>query len=207
MEDNNWVHDEMKSLGLDDRRIITRVTKVVTAISKAPEKSICQACGTWSEAKAAYRILNNKKLTSDLIIKSHRSQIVNRIQNQRTILAVQDTSELEYNSLNKTTGLGPYGGTEDSKGLIMHTTLAVTTQGVPLGIMEQSIWARNLDEWGKARRCRRYDIKEKESYKWLKSMDENSDGIPQNIQIVNVCDRDADIYEFYTRELPSKSLL
>jgi len=104
--DNNWVQDELKGLGVDDGRIVSRAIKVVTALSKAPEKSICQACGTWKEAKAAYRMLDNEKLSAELIIKSHRKKSANRMKDQKIILAVQDTSELEYTTLNKTSGLG-----------------------------------------------------------------------------------------------------
>jgi hypothetical protein len=56
------------------------------------------------------------------------------------VLAIQDTTFLNYTHHPATTGLGPIG--HGQQGLVMHTTMTFTPQGLPLGILEQRIWAR-----------------------------------------------------------------
>ncbi len=61
-------------------------------------------------------------------------------------------------------------------GLIVHSALAVTPKGIPLGLLDQSIWTHNPEERGKRRETRQKPIEEKESYKWLRSMDKSQSG-------------------------------
>src|SRR5690349_349878 len=119
----DWAQEEFKNLGVNDGRILNRVAKTVSTLSMSSEKSITQSSGDWSEAKAIYRLINNAKLTSDKILQAHKRSTIRRI-DDKTILAVQDTTELDYTTLESTEGLGPYGGKKNSKGLIMHTTMA-----------------------------------------------------------------------------------
>jgi hypothetical protein len=104
-----------------------------------------------------------------------------------------------YSHHPKTSGLSmitPLHGRSESgiysKGLIMHTCLAVTTEGTPLGLLDQSIELRT-DVTGE--RKDDIPIEEKESYKWLKSMNKSVEPM-DNTQVVTICDREADIYEF-----------
>mgnify|MGYP005838828109 CR=1 FL=1 len=196
MSNINWVREELKNIRIDDGRIVNRAISVVKSLASTPGESIPKACGESKKIKAAYRLLANEKLTAEKVLESHKNQTIKRIDGQKIVLSVQDTTELDYNTLEGTEGLGPYGGKEDSKGLIMHSTLAVSTEGVPYGILGENVWARNPEERGKSKKCRKYPIEQKESYKWLKSMDESREGVPGNIKLVDVCDRDADLYEF-----------
>ena len=50
------------------------------------------------------------------------------------VLAVQDTTFLDYTRHTKTDGLGPIGTPQQNlKGLVMHSTLAFSPEGMPLG--------------------------------------------------------------------------
>ena len=59
------------------------------------------------------------------------------------MLAIQDTTEIDYTAHPEKKGLGQIGN-ESGRGLLMHTTLAITVSGLPLGILEQQIWARKI---------------------------------------------------------------
>jgi hypothetical protein len=83
-------------------------------------------------------------------------------------------------------------------GLIVHSTLAVTINGLPLGLTSQQCWARPIREEtikGKARRRYITAIQEKESYKWLIALKETIKHLA-NTQIITIGDREADIFEF-----------
>ncbi len=123
----------------------------------------------------------------DRIMASHREKTSARAAGQRTILAIQDTSYLVYTHHPQTTGLGEIslkkGKNKDkiySRGLVMHTCLAVTDQGLPLGLLDQKIFARELrpdherrSEGGKYIQ-NILPVEEKESYRWIEALDATS---------------------------------
>lgn len=83
----------------------------------------------------------------------------------------------------------------------MHTALAVTTEGIPLGLLDQEIWTRAPEETRKNRPQTKRSIEDKESVKWLECMDRSLKGIPSRVTVVTVCDREADVYEFIRKAL------
>jgi Transposase Tn5 dimerisation domain len=109
------------------------------------------------------------------------------------VLLAQDTTFLNYTHHPATAGLGPIGGGQ--RGLVMHSTLAFTPQGLPLGVLAQQIWARPEASGTKPKRTRR-PITEKESRKWLEALHETVTLVPEEIRLVTVADREADIFEF-----------
>jgi hypothetical protein len=74
-------------------------------------------------------------------------------------------------------------------------TLAATPQGLPLGVLDQQIWARPEVEKA-AKRAKRRPIAEKESHKWLTALRETVSITPSEIRLVTIADREADIFEF-----------
>jgi hypothetical protein len=109
------------------------------------------------------------------------------------VLAIQDTTFLNYTHHPATSGLGPIGGGQ--RGLVMHSTLALTPQGLPLGVLDLSVWARPEPERG-AKRTQQRPIAEKESHKWLSALRESITMTPAEIRLVTIADREADIFEF-----------
>jgi hypothetical protein len=168
-----------------------------------PESSINQACGEWAETKAAYRFFQNDHVDEQHIRAAHRAKTVARAGQHRTVLAIQDTSSLVYTSHGQTTGLGPLSVKKGkrvekihSHGLVMHSCLAVTTAGVPLGLLAQQIFAREEVPEDQLPHRNVLPIEEKESYRWLEAL-KNSRQLMGDTQLVTVCDREADIYEFF----------
>lgn len=115
------------------------------------------------------------------------------------VLAVQDTTELDFTGHVATSGLGPLRHGRE-RGLLAHSTLAVTPEGLPLGLLAQDVWAR--PEPGKTKG--KHPLAERESQKWLTSLAAVSaerDTAPAT-QIVSVGEREADIYDLFLAERP-----
>lgn len=201
--ENNWAYNEFKNLPINCGRTIYRFIQTMITLSKKPSESIAAASKDKAEAKAIYRILQNKKLTEEVVLHSHKKQTIKNIKEsgEGIILSIQDTSDISYTNLKATEGLGDYGGDENSKGLKVHTTIAVTPNGIMQGILDQKIWARDPEERGKRNTRHERPIEEKESYKWLESMDRSSKDIPSEIKVVNICDREADLFEFFNKTI------
>ena len=86
-----------------------------------------------------------------------------------------------------------------TKGILVHSSLAMTVEGLPLGILAQSTATRPEPKDGSmtAYEKSQLPIEEKESYKWIESMRIAQGFIPEGTDAVHVCDREADIYEFF----------
>jgi transposase-like protein/transposase Tn5 family protein len=203
MNRQSWAEDEFVNLDLGDKRLNTRLINICDRFSESPESPINQACNDWAETKGAYRFFSNEKVVGDKILRAHSSQTVERSKKYKTILALQDTSYMIYTNHKATKGIGKIsmkkGKNVDkifSKGLILHSCLAVTTDGLPLGLLDQSITSRKPLTTGKKTKKDLTPIEKKESYRWLKTL-RNSATQLKGSQVVTVCDREADIYEFF----------
>lgn len=200
-----WAMQEFSNISLGDKRLNNRLIKLCDKLSEAPESSINQACSTWADTKGAYRFFKNETVDAAAILKSHISKTVGRAEKYDTVLAIQDTSYLVYTSHKKTEGLGRISSVKHDRdktpivstnGLIMHTSLAVSTEGLPLGILDQRIKARTSQVKGKNKNNQRIPIEDKESYRWLESLNNTKDNLRKK-RVVTICDRESDIYEFF----------
>jgi hypothetical protein len=68
-----------------------------------PESSINQACGDWTETKAAYRFFQNNNVGVEDILAAHRAKTAERAEQHPTVLALQDTFDYLRN-FEKSTG-------------------------------------------------------------------------------------------------------
>jgi hypothetical protein len=141
----NWVEHEFQHLKLADERLNKRLKIIVEDVARKPNDLIPKACESWARAKACYRFFDNE--ASD-IISSHYQSTTERIAQQQTVLIVNDTTTLNYTSHPETPGLGTIGSDQDL-GIMLHDTMAFTTDGVSLGLVDLQTWTRSPDEYGK----------------------------------------------------------
>jgi len=155
--------------------------------------------GVGNEVSAAiYRMPGNEDLDREEILRTHREATVRRMaQHGGTILAVQDTTSLNYNTQTKMEGIGYIS--DKTLGVNIHSCLAVTADGVVLGVLAQSSYNREKP----SDKTRTHDSKkvrlleEKESYRWVQTLGESAKAVSEGIHIVTVCDREGDMYELF----------
>jgi hypothetical protein len=200
-----WCREEFESLHLGDRRLNERFIQTAAMLAQQPLASINQACPSWEDTKAAYRLFANERCTTEEITRAHAESTLRRIKGHSRVLVIQDSTTFNFNNHSATEGLGPIGKRasprEQSQGLLMHTALAVLPHssseerdGIPLGILSQKIWARAQEK--KTRKPTGVPIEEKESYKWIEAMQETIAKTTPGTEYVTLCDREADIFEF-----------
>jgi hypothetical protein len=197
---NKWLESELQHVKFKYKRLIDRLIKTSNLIEWKASGSINQSCRNWKDAKGAYRLFSNEKVEVREIYSSHYKETYNRIKDQSFILAVQDTTYLDYDSHIKTKDLGSISKayTKHKMGLIVHSSLAVTVDGMPLGLTSQQCWARPIREEKSVEKSRRKyvtKIEDKESYKWISALKQTIKNVP-NIKIITIGDREADIFEF-----------
>ncbi len=206
LQNDSWAIKEFKNMGIKCGRLLKRFIVTMITLSKKPSLSISAASANVAEAKAIYRMIDNKLLTNDIIMETEKRSTICRLieSEEKTVLAIQDTTTLNYSGLVETNGLGDIGGSKNTQGLIAHSTIAVLPSGLPFGLLDQKIWARDPQEDTKKKKDRDRPIEEKESYKWIKAMEDSNSCIPKDIRIINVCDREGDFFEFFSAAMENR---
>lgn len=199
--EQGWSEKEFSGIQLGDKRLNKRLLKVADKFGEHPLMPINQACKDWKDVKAAYRLFYNEKVKPEKILFPHQKRTQERMKGYSTIFGIQDSTLLNYSHHPETTGLGSIGTSQQGiKGLVMHSTLAITPEKLPLGVLTQSIWAREEGQGAKKDR----EIEEKESSKWLKALREAAEWIPDGVRFISICDREADIYEYFMESFKLK---
>ncbi len=201
-----WVEKEMEHLQLKDKRLTRRAKQMLASFSEQPAKSIPEATEKWAATKGAYRFLENEKVEEEKLRQAHYQVTGERVSGQKRVLAIQDTSDLNYAGKQVAQELG-YLSNQYAQGLRMHSTLAVSEVGVPLGLVDQQIWSREAARKGKTQERRKKETAEKESQRWLNAVQAAERLIAEETEIVHVADREGDIYALLAMERQARSHL
>jgi len=196
----DWAKHEFGLAALPDQRHTKRLQMIATAFAQQPTASIPQACNSPAEVKATYRFVENEAIIPAAIREPHHQATLQRVCSHPIILAVQDTTTLNYSTHPCTEGLGPICHSRKTVGLHLHSTLAVTPAGQPLGFLHHSVRARARARVSSRERRK---LAAKESYKWVESLaacQAMAPGCPGTL-LVNIADREGDIYELFVQAL------
>ena len=157
--------------------------------------------------QAAHRLFAAEKVTPASMISGHIVATLERARlackPEDPLLIMQDTTDFEYTTHKKTTGLGSVGmGLSIGTGLQSHGALAVSTDGLPLGVVDLEIWARDfpdksLSKEDKHKINKGKSVDQKESKKWLECMKRVQAHTPAELKLLFVQDREADMFELF----------
>jgi hypothetical protein len=206
---DDWAEEEFSSVEFYDVRLRKRLLTLARDFWAQPGALTPQACnGSEAKIRAAYRFFSNNQVDMQTLLKPHRESTLERIKAHSVVLAVQDTSTLNYTAHGSTEGLGPINTKKDkSKGLILHDTMAFDPEGTPLGLLDVQCWARDPRAAGKRARRKELPIEEKESMKWLNRYQvvAEAQALCPETTMVSVGDREADIYELFSMAMADPS--
>lgn len=209
----NWVETETAECDLGDARLNRRLGAMLAALGERPGKSLPTAFQDWSNTKAAYRFFSNGNVSEDKILEGHFAASALRIQaTEGPVLILQDTTEFSFKrAAPEKIGFtkiatGPKGKDRRHQkyrvcGLLMHASLAITPEGLPLGLTAAKFWSRaqfkGCDALKRKINPTRVPIEQKESMRWLDNLRLSTElaGAPE--RCVHVGDRESDIYELY----------
>lgn len=188
----SWVSEELRDVDLGDVRRNRRLVQIVEDIAAQPNASVPQAMRDDAAVQGVYDFWANRRVQPEKIIAAHARRTVERMAEHRTVLAIQDTTELDYSGHGSTSGLGPISNPK-ARGLKVHTVLAASAGGVPLGVLHQQVWSRARSR--SAVKCR--EIEDKESHRWLESLERTQGIVPSETRVITIADREGDIYELF----------
>lgn len=209
-----WIDQELDENAFQDVRLGRRLRVLLSQMAQGPGQSFSLVCQDWANTKAAYRFLSNQRVSEAEILTGHFAATRERIAaiDDGPVLMLHDTTDFSYRR-NSPDSIGliakSYTG-RDAKGracqytvcgILMHSSLAVTTEGLPLGLAAAKFWTR-----AKFKGCRalkrsinptRVPIEEKESVCWLDNVRNSSALFEQPERCVHIGDRGSDIYELF----------
>lgn len=140
------------------------------------------------------RFLGHDKVTTERIIASWGESTVAAVED-RHVLAIQDTSEIHFNTTpQRRRGLGEIGK-GNNHGVLLHPLLAVDADdGTCLGLLSGQIWTR------KGRRTTSHDDRElsdKESQRWISTAVAAKPLLTKAATVTVLGDRESDIFALY----------
>jgi hypothetical protein len=208
-----WVEQELAGCQFQDRRLKKRFHRLVQKLAESIGESIPLACQDWAGTKAAYRFFANGKVGEHAILAGHFQSTRERFSaTDEPILILHDTTEFTY-SRNATEAIGilhkSFTGRNKAGrsrqvtvcGILMHSSLAVTAGGLPLGLTAIRFWTRRRFKGTNALKRRinptRVPIEQKESIRWLENLKESTALLGEPGRCVHIGDRESDIYELF----------
>ena len=203
MVGESWAEEEFGDAELKDPRRTARLVALARMVGERPTASLPEACEDGAALKAAYRFFDTDEVEPSAMLASHVGATRRRLRGEAVVLAVQDTTSLDYSAHPATTGLGVLNDVKH-QGFLVHTTLAVTPERVPLGLLAQEVWTRDAASLGKRATRKTRPITEKESQKWLTSVSavKAAHAACPETHFISVGDREADVYDLFVVERP-----
>lgn len=202
LEGDNWAEQEFGTCALGDRRLTRRLVKIATDEAAHPGASHTQAAGGDAhQAKGCYRLLKNPRaeIHPTSLLQAHRTQTLRRCKALRTVLAVQDTTGLDFTNLAQCTGLGETKANQTSatlRSLKLHSLLAIEPEtGLPLGVLRLDGYAPESAQGKDPFR----PIEQKESFRWIEALQETnaSAALLPDTHFIAVTDREGDFFELF----------
>jgi hypothetical protein len=211
-----WITRELEGCQFADERLKARVALLLSQLSAHPGESVPMATQDWANAKAAYRLLDNDRVDEAEILAGHFAATRARAQassaGSERLFVMHDTTEFSFKRQNieavGKTRLAVAGAHRDGTprhytacGLLMHGSLVVSEEGLPLGLAAVKFWSR--EKFHGANRLKRHinptrvPIEQKESFRWLENVRHATAVLGDPQRCVHVADRESDIFELF----------
>lgn len=213
LEGESWIDRETSGCEFRDARLGGRFRKPLTQIGSAMGQSIPLVCQDWANTKAAYRFFSNERVSEAHILAGHFQSTRDRAAAaEGLVLVLHDTTEFSYQR-EKSEAIGITKSINSGRdktgrlrshticGILMHSSLAVTTEGLPLGLTAVKFWTRKKFKGTAALKKKinptRVPIEKKESIRWLDNVRQSTELLGDQGQCIHVGDRESDIYELF----------
>lgn len=208
-----WFDRELAGCSFADERLGKRLRQLLGQIGSAMGQSIPLVCQDWANTKAAYRFFSNERVSEADILAGHFQSTRDRTAaTDGLVLVLHDTTEFTYRR-EKSEAIGITKSINSGRdkagrlrshtvcGILMHSSLTVTTEGLPLGLAAVKFWTRRKFKGAAALKKKinptRVPIEKKESIRWLENLKQSTELLGDPGRCVHIGDRESDIYELF----------
>jgi hypothetical protein len=203
-----WIEQELAACSLPDQRLRQRLQQLLQQFSSGLGESIPFTCQDWANTKAAYRFFSNERVTEQDLLEGHWQATPQRVAaTNGPVLVLHDTTEFSF-SRRRIKGMGALYRYSRARrgdltlcGMLMHASLVVTAEGLPLGLAAVKFWTRKKFKGTNALKRSvnptRVPIAQKESIRWLENLEQSTARLGAAERLVHIGDRESDIYELF----------
>jgi hypothetical protein len=196
----------------NDIRLAKRANKILEMLCNKGKSIVNRFCTIESDEKGTLRFMNNDNVSISALKEASYRDCKKRVKGKQ-ILAIQDTTVIDYSSKSGRLKLynGEIGPTDQkgSIGYFLHPTLVVDAEKrFPIGFSSIIEWNRSFSVGDKhERNYKQLNIEDKESYRWLESVNKSSEVLSEASEITFISDRESDIYEEFVEILSTNNHL
>lgn len=152
-----------------------------------------------NESRQAYDFFSNPKVSGEALLEPHYKNTIERVKasNADYVLAIQDTTVLNYTSHRAKTEIGRIGltGKTHQYGLFQHNTLCVSSTNEALGLIDLQHF--HNDDFDMSTNSDDRPIEEKRSVCWINALRATREKLKDTGKtVITVADRDGDFFEF-----------
>ncbi len=186
-----WAEATFGSVQLGDPRRNRRAVAIAHALARETGASLPRQLHDGAGLQATYRFLHSGQVSYEDLIRPHVEATRQDCREQKEVLLIQDTTEVDSQQHPKTRGLEPIGN-GSHQGFLLQTVLAVVAQSRQvLGIAQQEPFLRQPAPAKETRQQRLQ--RERESPVWERSV-QALGSPPEGVRWVHIGDRSSDIF-------------
>ena len=143
--DWTWAEQEFGHAQLGDTRRTQRLVRIAAQASHQPAATVAQIfANAPDERQTAYDFFENEDVPAFQIARAHHQATARRSLGERFVFLAVDGGSLQYDDPEGERGMGRIGTNKNgAKGLKTMLGLAISPQGVPLGLLGQAFWTRD----------------------------------------------------------------
>jgi hypothetical protein len=184
---------------LGDRRRTARLVELADRFALHPGGTLPEKTSSAAQLQALYRLFAREEVTQETVFAAHRGETLRRAaEHDGRLLALCDTTELDYTSHARLERLGPIGDGHGRGYLAHHVLLVDPTSRSVVGLAEQLLHVRRRVPPGETRSESR-TAADRESRLWSRG----TATLPADPRWTVVADRGADLFEFLEHEARS----
>jgi hypothetical protein len=212
---DDWVDRELEGGEFPDRRLKTRLGKLLGDLGRRVGATVPMACQDWAATKTAYRFFSNRRVDEGLILAGHLAATKSRFAlTSGPTLILHDTTEFSFRRespevIGQISIIKGRHASHTVCGVLMHSSLVLTREGVPLGLAAVKFWTRKkfkgTNSLKRSVNPTRIPVEQKESYRWLENMTLSTQLLVEPSRCVHIGDRESDIFELFCAALEAST--
>lgn len=187
-----------------DIRVAERAEWLVDRIAATGSLVLRKLGGDLAGERSVGRFLSSPYVSVDSIVETLAARTAKQCSGRR-VLAVQDTTEINFSRRDKKRrGFGP-GGDGKTPGFFIHPVIAVDVESeAVVGLVDATIWTRSTG--GHPARGNRL-FAQKESERWLMGCRAAAKVLRHSSAVTMVADRESDLYPLFAERPANLDLI
>lgn len=164
-----WARETFGAVEAGSRRRTDRLVAMAAGVASRPAGTVTEVFSEGADREGAYRLLSNDAVKAEELIRAMGDATGDSCGNHSKVYVPLDGTSLAFTDAKRVRDVGDVGSYRGVKrGLQVLTALAVTTDGVPLGVLAQKWWARL--ERSPSKRHYQRKVETKETRFWLETL-------------------------------------